>query len=180
MRTYPTIMAISLATAFTLLPARAESQTSAKSSQPEPVSRIQRAIELEELAIALHGQPARAVEAARLHKQSASLRNANDPEAVQSLAMAAHLFGYGNRTLEARRTMEQAADRALAMGDVVHAAKAYVEATFFADKLNNQGEMDRLGRKALLLARSPLLTADERTNIIKRIRSNPSLASLVR
>jgi hypothetical protein len=176
MRTHTIVSVISLAGVL-LLPGAATSQTAAKSSQP--ISRSARAIELQERAIALHEQPARAAEAARLHKLSASLRNANDPEAVQSLAMAAHLFGYAKRPLEARKTMEDAAERALAMGDVVRAAQAYVEATFFAVKQQNRSETERLGRKALLLAGSPLLGADQRTVIMRRIRSNPSLAVLL-
>jgi hypothetical protein len=96
---------------------------------------------------------------------------------VQPLAWAAHLFGYAKRPLEARRTMEEAAERALAMGDVVRAAQAYVEASFFADKQKNRVETERLGRKALLLAGSPLLAGDQRDEIMKRIRSNPTLAS---
>lgn len=175
MRTYPTILAIGIAVSLSASGLQAQSRTSIKSS--EPISRIARAIELQEQAVALHAQPARAVEAARLHKQSAYLRNRNDPEAVQSLAMAAHLFGYAKRPLEARKTMEEAAERALAMGDVVRAAQAYVEASFFADKQKNRVETERLGRKALLLAGSPLLAGDQRDAIMKRIRSNPTLAS---
>jgi hypothetical protein len=174
MRSYPIIIAVGIAAATISTPS--QGQVRAKSS--EPVSRVARAIELQEQAVALHAQPARAVEAARLHKASAALRNANDPEAVQSLAMAAHLFGYAKRPIEARRTMEEAADRALAMGDVVRAAQAYVEASFFADKQKNRVETQRLGRKALLLAGSPLLPVDQRNAIMKRIRSNPTLASL--
>jgi hypothetical protein len=158
-------------------PDQSQAQSRTKSSQPVATSRIARAIELQEQAVALHPQPARATDAARLHKQSAYLRNRNDPEAVQSLAMAAHLFGYAKRPLEARRTMEEAAERALAMGDVVGAAHAYVEASFFADKQKNHVETERLGKKALLLARSPLLAGDQRDAIRKRVRSDPTLAS---
>ena len=173
MRSYQYILVIGIAAAT--ITTQAAAQVSAKASVPP--SRTARAIELQEQAIALHAQPARAVDAARLHKQSAYLRNRNDPEAVQSLAMAAHLFGYAKRPIEARRTMEEAADRALAMGDVVRAAQAYVEASFFADKQKNRQEAERLGRKALLLAGSPLLAAEQRSAIMKRIRSNPTLAS---
>jgi hypothetical protein len=178
MRTPNIIIAVSLGTALSLVPMRAESQTSVKSSQP--IGRLARAVELQERAIALHAQPTRAAEAARLHKWSASLRDADDPEAVRSLAMAAHLFGYANRPFDARVTMEEAAERALAMGDVVKAAQSYVEATFFAQKQKKQSEIERLGRKALLLAASPLLAAEQRTAIMQRIRSNPSLAGLVK
>ena len=177
MRTYPLIVAVAIAAAV-LSASNAQAQTSIKSSQP--LARAARAIELQEQAVALHSQPARAAEAARLHRASAYLRNPEDAEAVQSLAMAAQLFGYAKRPREAQRTMEEAAERALAMGDVVRAAQAYVEASFFAHQQKNRGETQRLGRKALLLTSSPLLAADQLAAIMTRIRLNPALASFTR
>ena len=178
MRTPNIILAGSFALFMGVLPSIAQCQTATKSSEPN--GRLGRAIELHERAVALHSQPARAAEAARLHRWSAQLRSSTDPEAVKSLAMAAHLFGYAKRPLDARRTMEEAAERALAMGDVARAAQAYVEATFFAEKLKNRSEIERLGRKALLLAESPVLATEERAAIMNRIRSTPSLAGLVK
>ena len=164
--------------AATALPSIADAQLSAKSSAP--TSRIARAIELEEKALALHGAPSRASEAAWLHKQAASLRDPADPAGVQQLAVAAHLFNYANRPFDARRTMEEAAERALGMGDLVRAAQAYVEATFLAKAQNNRSEMNRLGRKALLLTHSPRLTPEERRLLTNRIGSDPVLAALLK
>ncbi len=143
-------------------------------------SRIAQAVALEDQAVALHAQPGRAFEAAYLHLRSASLRDPGDPAAVQSLAMAAHLLGYADRPLEARRAMEQAAERALALGDIVRAASAYTEAAFFAQKANSKDQVNRLGRKAILLASSPLLRAEERQAILGRFRTNPTFAVLVK
>ena len=144
-----------------------------------PAENIDRAAEIEQRAVELHSDVTRAAEAARLHHWSAELRAAADPNAVESLAMAAHLFGYAHRPKEARKTMEQAADRALAMGDVARAAHAYLEAAFFADVLKQRSEVERLGKKALLLANSPLLPDDQRKAITDRIRFDASLASLL-
>ena len=143
-------------------------------------SRIARAVELEKQAVELHAQPKRAYEAAQLHIQSASLRDLEDPQAVQSLAMAAHLLGYADRPLEARHTMEEAATRALAMGDVVRAAAAYTEAAFFAQKAQNKGELNRLGRKAILLSSSPLLRPEERQAILGRFTTTPTFGVLLK
>jgi hypothetical protein len=168
-------IAIALVSVLATVPARGQSQTA---TTPEQVSRLAHALELEQRAKALHTNPERASVAARLHRQSAHLRRANDPEAVESLAMAAYLFSYDNRPLAALNTMEEAADRALAMGDVFRAARAYVEAAFLADKQQDHAETTRLGRKALLLASSTRITAEERTSIVKRIRTSSALASL--
>jgi hypothetical protein len=137
-----------------------------------------KAEELQNQATLLHADPARAAEAARLHKESAHLRSASDPAAIESLALAAHLYSYAGRQSAARQTMEEAAERALAMGSVLRAARAYVDAAFFADEQHDRADTARLGRKALLLAGSSLLTADERSTITTRIRTNPTLASI--
>jgi hypothetical protein len=140
---------------------------------------ITSADELQDRATALHGEPGRYAEAAQLHKQSAALRAATDPRAVESLMMAAHLYHYTNRLFDARKTMEQAAQRALAGGDIVRASQANIEAALFAHKHGKASEADRLGRIALGLAESPLLSAEQRTSIVGRLRANPSTAALV-
>jgi hypothetical protein len=134
--------------------------------------------ELEERAAALLVQPARYGEAARLYQDAAALRNVSDPRAVEALMKAAHLYHYANRLFDARKAMEQAARRALANGDVVAAAQANVEAALFAHKQGKQAQANRLGRTALQLATSPLLTAHQRASIIGRIRANPSVAAI--
>src|SRR5262245_35014347 len=66
----------------------------------------------------LYAQPDRATMAARLHIESARLSSAGDPAAIQSLVLGAYLLTYDRRPLEARRTLERAAKRALVIGDV--------------------------------------------------------------
>jgi hypothetical protein len=139
---------------------------------------LTRADQLEKQAGELHDQLARYPEAARLYKQSAALRAEADPRAVEALAMAAHLYNYAGRLFDARKTMEQAAKRALAGGDVLRASIANMEAAMFAYKDGNLEEMQRLGRKALKLSESPLLTEEQRATIVSRLRSNHSVASL--
>lgn len=134
--------------------------------------------ELEERAAALHGQPARYGEAARLYRESAALRSASDPRAVEALTKAAHLYHYANRLFDARKVMEQAARRALANGDVLTASQANVEAALFAHKQGKRAQAERLGRTALKLAGSPLLTADQRASIVGRLKTNPAVAAI--
>ena len=171
------LITIAILSALATVPARVQSQT-AKSA--EQVSRTAYALELEQRANELHADPARAGEAARLHRKSAHLRSANDPDAVESLAMAGYLFHYAKRPVDARRSMEEAADRALAMGDVFRAARAYVEAAFFAEGQQDRAATARLGQKALLLAGSSRITEEERASIRNRIRTSSTLASLER
>ena len=162
---------------FFCLAGRAEAQTSTKASVPVPAS--VRAAELHTRAVELHADPSRAFEAARLHIAAAQLRTPSDPEGVHDLALAAHMYSYAKRPLEAKRTMERAAERALAMGDVLRAAQAYVDATFMADIQQNRVEVTRLGRRALLLAGSPLLDSQQQSAITRRLRGNQNIAALI-
>ncbi|HEX6557854.1 MAG TPA: hypothetical protein VF021_00285, partial [Longimicrobiales bacterium] len=167
------VVALSL-TALRSLGAQTAAQ--ALAAPPEFSSR---SAEYEQRAVDLYSDITRAAEAARLHRWSAQLRADNDPEAVESLAMAARLFGYAHQTKQARKTMEEAAERALGMGDVARAARAYLDAAFYAVELKQNTDIARLGRKALLLAGSPVLTDEQRKSITDRIRVDARLASAV-
>src|SRR5215204_5097243 len=112
--------------ALTAGAARVSAQTIAHSFVP--TSPAARAEALHNGGVALHANLTRAAEAARLHVESARMRQSDDPQAVNCLTLAAHLFSYSNRPMQARKTMEQAAERALAMGNVALAGRAYVEA----------------------------------------------------
>ena len=130
---------------------------------------LTKAIKLHEDAVSLYPYPDRAWDAARLHIQEVKYRSPRDPEAVESLAMAAHLFGYAGQPGDAKRVMEQAADRALAIGEVNRAAQAYLQAAFFAQKATNKSETTRLVEKTLALASSPSVTASVRDGIRDRV-----------
>jgi hypothetical protein len=177
MRIAPYLFATLLLGSATAAPTRAHAQTVAKPLVSPGANR--RAFALHEEAVALHAEPPRAADAARLHVASARLRGANDPQAVNCLAQAAHLYSYSNRPMAARKTMEQAAERALVMGDVARAARAYTEAAFLADKQGNESETWRLGSKAVLLANSPLLDGEQRSWVLSRISSKASLVGLI-
>ena len=148
---------------------------SVRSTRPDDAHA--KALVLRTKAVALYDQPKRFSEAARLHVQEANYRTARDVEGVEALAMAARLFKYANRLFDARMAMEQAADRALTIGDVVRAAHAYLDAAFVARSAGQQQEITRLVSKAHLLADSPLLSSTDRINIRKRIKNEPSLAT---
>ena len=139
---------------------------------------LTRALELHESAVALYAAPKRAAEAAGLHIEEAQHRASTDPEAVEALIMAGNLFNYAQRPVSARRTLEQAAERALAMGDVRTAAQAYLNAAFIAHESGNRYEVQRLGRKAVLLMESPLLEPRDRSSIRNRFKVKSAFAAL--
>lgn len=170
-----TKIAVSFAAMCLIAAAPLSAQTATKASGSK-YGKLARSAEYEQRAIALHAKPDRAAEAARLHRWSAELRPGNDPKAVESLAMAAHMFSYARMYGEARKTMEIAGERALANGDVQRAAQAFVDATFFAQLGSDRTEVVRLGRKALALSESPLLNQQQRNAITSRVRNVPSLA----
>jgi hypothetical protein len=161
-----------------MLPVVAQAQTSVKSSMSEWA--LTRALQFHDSAVALYSQPRRAAQAARLHLKEVNFRAKGDPEAVEALVMAANLFNYAHQPISARRIMEDAADRALATGDVVVAAQAYTNAAFLAQKVGNVDEMKRLARKAILLSDSPLLMPEQRQDIRNRFRVSPTFAELLK
>jgi hypothetical protein len=75
--------------------------------------------------------------------------------------------------------MEQAAQRALAGGDVVRASQANLDAAYIAHKQGTKAQVQRLGRTALRLAESPLITVEQRQLLVSRIRSTPAVAAVV-
>jgi hypothetical protein len=112
--------------------------------------------------------------AAFLRSEAASLRAADDPKGAMSLYWAARDRYYIGEVATGRDLMEQSADRALAIGDVVHAATAYTEAAYIAAELRQFDRAREYAGKAKLLAHSPMLSDDQRA----RLRSNLGVASL--
>lgn len=133
----------------------------------------QRADSLHGAAITMQAQDGRLAEAARLYKEEVKLRPRDDPGAVDALLLAANLLSADNRPLEARRTLEDAGDRALGAGDVERGARAFIEAAVVADRDGNKEEVRRLAHRAELLAISPQLTPEQRQEISRRIRRLP-------
>jgi len=97
--------------------------------------------------------------------KAASLRSETDPVGVADLLQAAMAYYGGGKPDRARQTFVQAADRALAMGDVVRAASGYLRAAIIANQQRDP-ERDALIAKANRLAASPLLTEPHRRAIL--------------
>jgi hypothetical protein len=112
-------------------------------------------------------------DAARLHRRSAQLRSADDPQGFRCLSEAAAL-AYATRDRSAARTdLARAAEHALARGDLKAAALAYLDGAWIAQEQSNRREVWELGHRAEMLAASPLLGASDRAAILRRISRAP-------
>jgi hypothetical protein len=107
--------------------------------------------------------------AAGLREEAAELRAIDDPEGTVSLYWAARDRYYSGDQRSARVLMERAAERALTLGDVLNAAKAYTEAAYISADLKDGERVRTLAGKARLLANSPALTADQRYQLRTRL-----------
>jgi hypothetical protein len=112
--------------------------------------------------------------AARLRREAAELRTADDPKGALSLYWAARDHYYTGDERGGRELMVQSAERALSVGDVVHAATAYTEAAYIASELHDVPSAREYATKARLLALSPMLTDAQR----EQIRANLAIESL--
>ena len=170
------VQLVTLATALivVLMPASLSAQSTKASGI---TSSLHKAIALREKAIALYDDTTRAADIARLHLEEVHYRSAKDPEAVEALFLAAFFFKVANRSEDARRTYETAAERALGIGDVMASAQAYLDAAWQAEKAKNKSETRRLATKAWLLSASPLLRNEQRIWIRNQIESAPAFAT---
>ena len=117
--------------------------------------------------------------AARLREEAAQLRTADDPAGTVSLYWAARDRYYSGDPKAARVLMEQAGDRALAMGDVMNAGTAYTEAAYICADVKDGERMRTLATKARLLASSPLLNADQRYQLRNRLAKSDAPVGVV-
>ena len=117
--------------------------------------------------------------AARLREQAADLRDAGDPDGTVSLYWAARDRYYSGDAKGARVLMEQAADRALAMGDVLNAVTAYTEAAYICADIRDGERMQALAAKARLLSNSPMLTAEQRYQLRTRLAKSDAPVGVV-
>jgi hypothetical protein len=117
-------------------------------------------------------------DAARLHRRSAQLRDADDPQGFRCLGEAAALaYASGDRT-GARTDMANAARHALARGDLRAAALAYLDAAWIAQEQKNGRQVWENGHRAEMLAESPLLRVEDRAAILQRIKRAPEAMQL--
>jgi hypothetical protein len=128
---------------------------------------------------AARGVTAAAMEVARLHLEVAELYADAPLKRVESMRTAA-LYMSHTRPAQAAQIMTDAADRALAAGDVITAANSYLDAASMLIQSNGSrgltaegfGRVQNLINQARNLADSPLLSNADRERILRR--SGPS------
>ena len=112
-------------------------------------------------------------DAARLHRRSAQLRDADDALGFRCLKeAAAFAYAVGDRAA-ARKDLTAAAGQALARGDLREAGLAYLDGAWIAQEQRNPRQVWELGHRAEMLADSPLLGAADRAAILRRIERAP-------
>ena len=139
---------------------------------------VARADSLHTAAVTLGRSMDRWGDAARLHRQSASLRGPDDSLAFRCLSEAAQLSYMANDLSSARTSAAEAGAQALARGDVVKAANAYADAAWIAHEQRRKGDVWTFGRQAEVLAGSPLISREQRAAILRRFtHSDETLAA---
>jgi hypothetical protein len=123
---------------------------------------------VEAQARSLHDQPQNYRRAAELYLQASDLRAPGDPRHVTNRKMAASILFYSGNTARARVVMEEAANAALAAGDIVQAAHIYLDASILARNDGAPGDANRLASKAELLMKSPLVSDVDRRAVLAR------------
>lgn len=106
--------------------------------------------------------------AAKLYRNAAELRGSH-PDAVHSLVMAGTLAFYHGDERQSVRDLTKAGDTALEWGDVVAAAKAFLDAAWVANKDGEGQTAIDLVHRAQRLSQSPLIAQAERREIEARI-----------
>lgn len=117
--------------------------------------------------------------AASLREQAADLRTSADPKIVSSLYWAARDRYYSEDRLAGRRLMEESAEHAIAIGDVVGAATALTEAAYISAELRDVERTRTLAMKARLLALSPMLSEEQRQQLRARLGNDAAFQSLL-
>jgi hypothetical protein len=129
--------------------------------RPDP----ERAQQLHAEAMNLLDTPHRWAEAASLLRRSAESLSEDDPVAFETMRFAGRVYAQAGEYGKARRVLTAAAELALARGDLVGAAHAYIDAAHAASEEGDESQVADLAERARRLSTSPLLPDSERVAI---------------
>jgi hypothetical protein len=113
-------------------------------------------------------------------ERAAELRDAEDPQALSILDLAAALAYTGGDLRHARRLLEALSDRALDSGDVMSAAHGLTRAAWVAHEQGDGSAVLSYASRAMRLSHSPLLTPVQRQQIGKAFSGHLLVAQRVR
>jgi hypothetical protein len=111
--------------------------------------------------------------AAGLYRRAAELRGPEDPRSAMDLQLAGYIHFYRSRGAAAVESLTESGEAFLALGDVQGAAEAFIDGAWVATHLGSPAEAMALAERAKLLTRSPLLAADERFALARRLGATP-------
>ncbi|HSM35766.1 MAG TPA: hypothetical protein VK837_05140 [Longimicrobiales bacterium] len=131
--------------------------------------RLSRADSLHEEALRAQEEVENWERAGALFMEAGDLRAADDPGAVDVMIVAANLFHAAGLTMRATEALSVAGARAEASGDLVRAARAYLDAAYVAQLEGQDAAARSFVQKAEGLAESPLLSDQARMQILRRI-----------
>lgn len=114
--------------------------------------------------------------AARLYEESATVRTVGDSLTPFCLRTAAYYRYYSGDTRESATLMERAAKHSVALGDVVGAANAYIDAALIAGEFQDVARSKKLSDRAEQLMTSPQLDEAQRSLLRGRITGDRSVA----
>lgn len=114
-------------------------------------------------------------QAAGLFLRAAELRGAHDLQSADNIRLAGYLQYYAGHAKAAVASLTQAGDAFLALGDVEHAAATFIDAAWVAAQASMLLEARALGERGRLLTRSPLLVAEDRTALVRRLGGAPGI-----
>lgn len=169
---------LALAFLASLIAASVLSGQSPPASSPEDVARDrERAAELAREADRLAVDMEKWSKAARLYEESALLHPVGDLEGYASFVNAGNFHYYAGHRGSARRMFEAAGRLALEHGEVYNAAVCFLNAAVIAKENGEKEKVAENGLKAQKLARSSVLTAEQRTTLLHRFATTKSAAS---
>jgi len=157
-----------------LLPAGMEAQAGLPAAEDNPAAVTARALALEAESLAGRDR-AGWKEAASLFVQAAELSGFGTAESIENLRYASFMRSYLGDHRSALQLMEEAASQAIATGQVLMAAHAYIDGAFIAIELDRGSSAIEFVERVQLLAESPHLSEGDRGSILGRL-PEPSIA----
>lgn len=168
-------MTISRTTVLTALSALALAAPLSAAAQVDGPENFERAREIREMAFEL-SQNIDDVdefgETAELYREAAELFG-ESAEAAEAWALAGQ-FAYYDRDDRSVEYFERAAEIATSYGDVVVAARAYLDGAWVANQHGQGGLAIEMADRGQRLAESPLLTDAERSELARRVEEKTS------
>ena len=155
-----------LFTVFLLMPVTAVAQKSNTQAAEDP--RILHDVALSFVANS-DGFSANLERAWRMHAEVLGMRTVGEARYAHCAQTQGHLAYHMGNLKEAQETFEAAGEGAMLRGQAYDAATSFVYAALVAVSRGRFHEAQRLGQRAALLVESPMLNAEERMTLKRRL-----------